>query len=111
MDIQTALDEGIFTLKKNCIKSAKLDSEILMSQIIKKDRKYIILNLKKSLSSDLYRNYKNLVDRDMWGYVQKKGWDLTTETKGKVEDGHPSITGHKKIGELFYKKLKKLYGI
>ena len=62
MDIQTALDEGIFSLKKNCIESAKLDAEILMSQIIKKDRKYIILNLKKSLSSDLYRNYKSLIN-------------------------------------------------
>ena len=65
----------------------------------------------QELESNSLFNYKNLVDRDMWGYVQKKGWDLTTETKGKVEDGHPSITGHKKIGELFYKKLKKLYGI
>ena len=77
MDIQTALDEGIFTLKKNCIKSAKLDSEILMSQIIKKDRKYIILNLKKSLSSDLYRNYKNLVD------VRSKGKPIAYLIKKK----------------------------
>ena len=35
------------------------------------------------------------------------GWDITSETNGTVEDGHPSITGHKKIAELLYEKIIK----
>jgi len=65
----------------------------------------------EELNSNPLFNYRNLIDRDLWGFVKEKGWDLTTETEGFVEDGHPSIIGHQKIGELFYKKLKKVYGI
>ena len=62
--------------------------------------------LKELETNDLF-NYRNLLDRDMWGYVTKKGWDLKTETNGEVADAHPSITGHKNISKLFYKNLKK----
>ena len=44
MDIQTAIKKAHLRLKKKNIKTSVLDSEILMSNIIKKDRKYIILN-------------------------------------------------------------------
>ena len=40
MNILTAINEASEVLKKNHIKSPKLDSEILLSKIIKKDRKY-----------------------------------------------------------------------
>ena len=43
----------------------------------------------------------------MWGFVEEMGWDIKTETNGDVDDGHPSITGHKNISKLFYKKLKE----
>ena len=47
MNIQTALNKAYLNLKKNKIKSANLDCEILMSDVIKKDRSYIIINQKK----------------------------------------------------------------
>ena len=39
MNILTAVKEASEVLKKNNIKSAKQDSEIILSKIIKKDRK------------------------------------------------------------------------
>ncbi len=59
MNIQTAINKANLSLQKKNIKSANLDSEILMSNVIKKDRNYIILNLNKILSKkDLdYFNY------------------------------------------------------
>ena len=49
MDIQSALKKGQSILIDNNIISAKLDSEILMSQAIKKSKKFIILNLHKEI--------------------------------------------------------------
>ena len=43
MDIQSALKKGQSILTDNNIISAKLDSEILMSQAIRKNKKFIIL--------------------------------------------------------------------
>ena len=62
--------------------------------------------LKELETNDLF-NYRNFVDRDMWGFVKEMGWDIKTETNGDVDDGHPSITGHKKIAELLYEKIIK----
>ena len=47
MNLQTALNEASYLLKKKKIISANLDSEILLSHVIKKDREYILLNLNK----------------------------------------------------------------
>ena len=49
MDIQSALKKGQSILIDNNIISAKLDSEILMSQAIRKNKKFIILNLNKEI--------------------------------------------------------------
>ena len=49
MKIQAALKESNIFLMKNNIRNSQLDSEILMSKVIGKDRKYIILNLNKIL--------------------------------------------------------------
>ncbi len=54
MNIQSALKKGQSILIDNNIISAKLDSEILMSQAIRKNKKFIILNLHKKIKkSDL----------------------------------------------------------
>ena len=47
MNINDAIKKGKYILKKNLIKSSQLDSEILMSKVFNKDRKFIILNSKK----------------------------------------------------------------
>ena len=44
MNIYSAVKEGTKILESNFIKSAKLDSEILLAKVINKDRKYILLN-------------------------------------------------------------------
>ena len=49
MNIQTALKKGQSILRNNNILSAQLDSEILMSKAISKDKKFIILNLNKEI--------------------------------------------------------------
>ena len=61
MNIQTAINKANLSLKKNNIKSANLDSEILMSNVIKKDRNYIILNLNKILSKKDLEDFNYLV--------------------------------------------------
>ena len=87
MKINEALDEANLILKKNLIKSAKLDSEILMAEVIQKDRKYIILNLDENLNPKIYRNFQDLIQqrskgkpiayllgkKDFWKYEFKVG--------------------------------------
>ena len=50
MDIETALKKGQLILKDSKIKSAELDSEILMSQAIRKAVSYTHLTLPTSNS-------------------------------------------------------------
>ena len=44
MDIHLAISQGSKILKDKSIPNSKLDAEILMTQIINKDRNYILLN-------------------------------------------------------------------
>ena len=61
MNINTAINEAQTILKKKFIDSAQLDCELLMSKVINKDRKYIILNTDKDLKLSLYNRFKELV--------------------------------------------------
>ena len=61
MDIQSALKKGQSILIDNNIKSAKLDSEILMSQAIRKNKKFIILNLHKEIKKRDLDYFDNLI--------------------------------------------------
>ena len=63
MNIQSALLEANKILAKNNIKSSKLDSEILLSKVLKKDRKFIILNLDRILNNIHYKKFKDLVSQ------------------------------------------------
>ena len=62
MNIEKAINEGYLQLKKNKIKSSHLDSEILMSQVIKKDREYLILNLNQKINGEAYKHYHDLIN-------------------------------------------------
>ena len=62
MNIEKAINEGYLQLKKNKIKSSHLDSEILMSQVIKKDREYLILNLNQKINGKAYNYYHDLIN-------------------------------------------------
>jgi len=61
MNIFEALKKGDNILKKNGIKSYKLDSEILMSKVFQKNRIDIILNSNKDLSNKEIMLYNNLI--------------------------------------------------
>ena len=61
MDIQSALKKGQSILVENNIISAKLDSEILMSQAIRKNKKFIILNLHKEIKKRDLDYFDNLI--------------------------------------------------
>ena len=61
MDIQSALKKGQSILIYNNIISAKLDSEILMSQAIRKNKKFIILNLHKEIEKRDFDYFNNLI--------------------------------------------------
>ena len=63
MNLQSALFEANKILAKNNIQSSKLDSEILLSKVLNKDRKFIILNLDKSLDYANYKKFKNLISQ------------------------------------------------
>ena len=63
MNIESALNEGIHILRKNRILNPQLDSEILLSNSIKRDKKHIILNPKKILNSGQLDDFKSLIER------------------------------------------------
>ena len=63
MNIQTAINKAYLNLRKKNIKSANLDSEILMSNVLKKDRHYIIMNLNKILCKKDLDNFDHLVQQ------------------------------------------------
>ena len=67
MNIESILSEGIRTLKENKIRNPGLDSEILLSNTINKDKKYIILNPKELLNSDQSKKFKSLIERRIKG--------------------------------------------
>ncbi|MDA7834267.1 peptide chain release factor N(5)-glutamine methyltransferase [bacterium] len=63
MNIENVLNEGISILQKNKIANPQLDSEILLSNSIKRDKKHIILNPKEVLNSAQLGKFKNLIER------------------------------------------------
>ncbi len=70
MNIETAINQASQRLKENNITTAKLDTEILMSKAIKKDRKFLILNSKDEIRKDCFNNFKNLIEK------RSKGWPV-----------------------------------
>jgi len=63
MNIENILNEGINILQKNKISNPQLDSEILLSNSIKKNKKHIVLNPKELLNLEQSRKFKKLIER------------------------------------------------
>ena len=63
MNIGNTLKEGINILKKNKIINPQLDVEILLSKLINKDKKYLILNPKEILNPEKLDIFKSLIER------------------------------------------------
>ena len=67
MNIETALRQAENILNNKNFKSVNLDCEILMSKVLDKDRKYIILNPKKNLENYKLDYFKSLVEERSFG--------------------------------------------
>ena len=76
MNIFNAIKEGSKILKKNNIKFSALDCEILLAKVLKKERKYLILNLDKKLNRKNLEIFKDLISQRSNGkpiaYLTKK---------------------------------------
>ena len=89
MRIYEAISKGVKKLKECNIDNPYLDSEILMSQVLKKDRKYLILNIKKKLCVNIIKKYFDLIEVRSLGkpvaYItgKKQFWNY----EFKVKDG------------------------
>jgi len=63
MNINSAIVQGAKVLKKSFIKNPYLDSEILMTKAIEKDRKYIMLNLERDLDAVDLNNFQKMIKK------------------------------------------------
>ena len=61
VDISSAILNAVKILKLKNIKTAFLDSEILMSESIKKDKKYLIINSDKNIKSTNLKFFEYLI--------------------------------------------------
>ena len=90
MNIKDALNKASKILKINQIKSFQLDSEILMSKVFKRDRKFIILNIEKELKKDDLNKFNTLINERSYGkpisYIlgKKDFWKYEFEIKRDV---------------------------
>ena len=90
MNLETALKNGYQKLKENNIKTALLDSEILLSDVIHKSREYIILNSNQYLDLKDYNYFNKLVNQRLKGkpiayLVGKKNfWKYDFQINDKV---------------------------
>jgi len=63
MNIEETLNQATYILKENKISNPYLDSEILLSKSINKDKMYIILNPKELLKSNQLNSFNKLIER------------------------------------------------
>ena len=61
MNINLAIIKGAKVLKENFFLNSYLDSEILMTHVIKKDREYLLSNQNKDLSMEDFKNFYELI--------------------------------------------------
>ena len=61
MNIQSAVKEATIVLKNNYIKTAELDTEILLAEVLGSSREYIILNNHKNLDKIKLDHFKKLI--------------------------------------------------
>ena len=62
-NIQSILNMGSSFLKENHINSYQIDSELLLSKVLNKNREYMFLNHTETLSNELLQKFKVLLNR------------------------------------------------
>jgi len=108
MNIQNILSEATRDLKKFNIKTPLLDSEILLCNVIKKDRRYIIINSNQTLKVKDVSKFKKLIEKRKRGkpiaYLtnQKDFWKHTFYVNENVLIPRPDT-------ELIVEQVLKIY--
>jgi release factor glutamine methyltransferase len=62
MNIQSAINQGAQILRNKFFLNPYLDSEILMSKVIKKDKKYLLINSQNKIEDKNLNLFKKLID-------------------------------------------------
>ena len=108
MKIESAIKKAYFDLKQNNIKTALLDSEILMSKVLKKDRSNILLNSEKIISNEDYIYFRKLISSRLKNkpiaYLtgEKSFWKYEFDINDKVLIPRPET-------ELIIEQVLKIY--
>ena len=108
MKIETAIKKAYLDLKNKNIKSALLDSEILMSKAIKENRSDVLLNSDRILSNQDYENFRELISNRLKfkpiAYLtgKKSFWKHEFEINDKVLIPRPDT-------ELIIEEVLKIY--
>ena len=108
MKIETAIKNAYLDLKKNNIKTALLDSEILMSKVLRRDRTNILLNSEKVISDKDYIYFRELISSRLRNkpiaYLtgKKSFWKYEFEINDKVLIPRPDT-------ELIIEQVLKIY--
>ncbi len=61
MKLETAINLAFKELKKNHVKTALLDSELILSKVINKSREFIILNSDEIINDKNYKEFQKLI--------------------------------------------------
>ncbi len=108
MNIETAIKKAFLDLRNKNIESALLDSEILMSKVLKEDRANVLLNSERPLSNEDYKNFRQLISNRLKcqpiAYLigKKSFWKYEFEINNKVLIPRPDT-------ELIVEQVLKIY--
>ena len=108
ISLEIAIKNGYRKLKKNNIKSALLDSEILLSEAINKSREFVILNSNQDINSKEYIYFEKMVNQRAQGkpvaYLigKKYFWKNEFEVNEKVLIPRPDT-------EIIIEQVLKIY--
>ena len=76
MNIQTAIIKGAKILENKFFSSPYLDSEILMTKAINRNKKYILINSNKKIEKKIFNLFQKLIEQRSKGkpiaYITKK---------------------------------------
>ena len=76
MNVLELLNSGSKTLKQNKIETPQLDSELVLSSLLKKKRENLLINLDEEISKNIIYNFEKLIFRrannEPLAYILKK---------------------------------------
>ena len=115
MRLDIAINKGCEKLKKSKTNSAMLDSELLLSKVIKKSREFIILNSKQRINEKDYNHFQELINQRSKGkpiaYLigKKPFWKYEFKVNDKVLIPRPDTEIVIEHVLNIYKKKNKIH--